>query len=288
VHEIVAELRSVVDDFPQRVIIGEIYLPVQQLVTYYGRDLRGANLPFNFQLLQCAWSAGAVAQVMSDYDSALPQGAWPNWVLGNHDNARIASRIGSRQARIAAMLLLTLPGTLTIYYGEELGMQNVPIPPGQVQDPAEKNEPGLGLGRDPERTPMCWNGSPGAGFTRGWPWLPFGDKQEIVNVAAQERDDDSILQLYRNLVHLRRNNPILVGGRLSFVKAEGAVLHYQRSEGDERIRVVLNMGSDPVQANLERGTVLACTHLDREGERVSGRAEIRAAEGLVIALEEES
>ncbi len=277
VHEIVAEMRAVVDEFPQRVLIGEIYLPVHQLVTYYGRDLRGANLPFNFQLLQCAWSAEAVAQVISDYEGALPKGAWPNWVLGNHDNPRIATRIGSRQARVAAMLLLTLPGTLTVYYGEELGMQNVPIPPDQVQDPAEKNEPGLGLGRDPERTPMCWNGSPNAGFTTGWPWLPFGDKQEIVNVAAQERDDDSILQLYRNLIDLRRTHPTLVAGKLSDIGAEGTLLRFERSGGDARFRIVLNMGSDPVRTNIEGGVVVACSHLDREGQRVSGEYELRAA-----------
>ncbi|MES2220658.1 MAG: alpha-amylase family glycosyl hydrolase, partial [Acidobacteriota bacterium] len=139
VHAIVAEMRSVIDEFSDRVLIGEIYLPVAQLMTYYGKHLEGANLPFNFHLLQCAWSADAIAQVVRDYDHALPPGAWPNWVLGNHDQPRIASRIGKQQARIAAMLLLTLPGTLTMYYGEEIGMTNVAIAPEQVRDPAEKN-----------------------------------------------------------------------------------------------------------------------------------------------------
>src|SRR6201987_4660420 len=145
VHELVAKMRAVVDENHGRVLIGEIYLPVEQLMTYYGTGLQGAHLPFNFLLLQSAWSAEAIAQIISDYDRALPQGAWPNWVLGNHDNTRIATRIGSRQALVAAMLLLTLPGTLTMYYGEELGMTNVPIPPEEVQDPAEKNEPGIGM-----------------------------------------------------------------------------------------------------------------------------------------------
>ena len=126
VHAIVAEMRSVIDQFSDRVLIGEIYLPVAQLMTYYGKHLEGANLPFNFHLLQCAWSADAIAQVIGDYDRALPEGAWPNWVLGNHDQPRIASRVGKQQARVAAMLLFTLPGTLTMYYGEEIGMTNVP------------------------------------------------------------------------------------------------------------------------------------------------------------------
>src|ERR1700739_4789063 len=151
VHAIVAEMRSVVDEFSGRVLIGEIYLPGPQLMSYYGKNLKGANLPFNFHLLQCPWSADAVAEVISEYDRALPEGAWPNWVLGNHDQPRIASRVGKHQARVAAMLLFTLPGTITMYYGDEIGMTNVPVAPEQVQDPAGKNEPGIGRGRDPER-----------------------------------------------------------------------------------------------------------------------------------------
>jgi alpha-glucosidase len=284
IHDLVAEMRAVVDEFHERVLIGEIYLPVAQLMTYYGRDLTGANLPFNFQLLQCAWSGEAVAQVISDYEGALPQGAWPNWVLGNHDNARIASRVGIRQARVAAILLLTLPGTLTMYYGEELGMCNVPIAPDQVQDPFEKNEPGLGLGRDPERTPMPWDDSPSAGFTTGWPWLPLGDEYEIVNVAAQERDKLSILRLYRNLIQLRKIQSTLVSGKLENVEARDKVLRYQRTGEGKRILVLLNMGSQPAQVNVENGTILVSSFLDREGQSVSGQLDLRGAEGVVIAL----
>jgi alpha-glucosidase len=253
-------------------------------MTYYGRDLTGANLPFNFQLLQCAWSASAVAQVIADYEGALPTGAWPNWVLGNHDNARIATRVGNRQARVAAMLLLTLPGTLTMYYGEEIGMANVPIPQDQVQDPAEKNEPGLGLGRDPERTPMPWDGSPSGGFTTGWPWLPLGDEHEIVNVAMLEQDKSSILQLYRKLIQLRRSHPSLVSGTLESVSAENSLLRYLRSGDEDHIVVMLNMGKDAVRTEIQIGTVLASTQLDREGEHVSGSVEIRGGEGLVVSL----
>ena len=117
-----------------------------------------------------------------DYMSALPAGAWPNWVLGNHDKSRIASRIGLKKARAAALLLLSLPGTLTMYYGEELGMQDVPIPPDEAQDPAEKTEPGIGMGRDPERTPMPWDNSRSMRIHQGKPWLPIGDANRAVNV----------------------------------------------------------------------------------------------------------
>ena len=134
-------------------------MPVERLVAYYGRDMKGAHLPFNFQLIFAAWNAGEVARIVAEYEAAMPKGGSPNWVLGNHDQKRIATRVGAAGARLAAMLLLTLRGTPTIYYGDELGLEDVPIPPELVQDRWELNEPGLGLGRDPARTPMPWDSS---------------------------------------------------------------------------------------------------------------------------------
>ena len=140
-------------------------MPLDRLVTYYGRDLAGVHLPFNFSLLETPWNARAVAQLIDRYEALLPSGAWPNWVLGNHDRPRIASRIGQAQARVAAMLLLTLRGTPTLYYGDEIGLPQVAIPADRVRDPFEKNVPGLGLGRDGCRTPMQWDAGAFAGFS---------------------------------------------------------------------------------------------------------------------------
>ncbi len=172
-----------------------------------------------------------------------------------------------------------------MYYGEELSLCNVPIPPDQVKDPFEKNEPGLGLGRDPERTPMPWDGSPSGGFTTGWPWLPLGDEHEIVNVEALERDDYSILRLYRNLIQLRQTHSTLVSGKLEDVTAAGHVLRFERTGKDNRFLVVLNMATEPVQIELAAGTVLSSTHLDREGKSVGGMVDLRGAEGMVVGLE---
>jgi alpha-glucosidase len=285
IHELVARMRAVVDEYHERVLIGEIYLPIEQLMTYYGADLKGANLPFNFLLLQSAWTAEAIAQIISEYDSALPTGAWPNWVLGNHDNTRIATRIGRLQARIAAMLLLTLPGTLTMYYGEEIGMANVPIPPDEVQDPAEKNEPGLGLGRDPERTPMQWDGSASAGFTTSRPWLPLAADHKEANVAALEKEETSILHLYRKLINLRRSRPSLVSGRMQSIGVDRGVLRYERKGHSDRILVLLSMGADSVGMTVGSGTILASTGFDRDGQKVNGTIEMNAAEGMVIDLD---
>src|SRR5436190_24090520 len=190
-------MRRLIDEFGARVLIGEVYLPLHRLVAYYGNDLGGAHLPFNFALLSTLWSARSIEKIIADYEKALPAGAWPNWVLGNHDRPRVASRVGREQARVAAMLLLTLRGTPTLYYGDEIGMHQVAIAPDQVRDPFEKNVPGIGVGRDGCRTPMQWDATAGAGFSMARPWLPLADDYIHENVTNLEADAGSILNLYK-------------------------------------------------------------------------------------------
>jgi alpha-glucosidase len=284
VHEIVRAMRRLLQEFPARVLIGEIYLPLERLMHYYGANLEGAHLPFNFQLLSAAWDARHLAGLIAEYERLLPEGAWPNWVLGNHDRPRIASRVGAAQARVAAMLLLTLRGTPTLYYGDELGMANVSIPPEAVQDPFEKRVPGKGLGRDPVRTPMQWSTEPNAGFTRGRPWLPLAADHVAVNVATQRADANSMLSLYRKLIALRRAEPELQLGSLALLEAPGDVLAYRRGA---RFLVALNLGHAPRRAALgAHGRVLLSTCLEREGERVGGALELRPDEGLLVRIDD--
>jgi alpha-glucosidase len=275
IHGLVASMRSLLDSYGERLLLGEIYLPVNQLILYYGKDLKGATLPFNFQLIQCAWRADVIAQIIREYEAALPLGAWPNWVLGNHDQARISSRVGAEQARVAAMLLLTLRGTPTIYYGEEIGMRNVIIPPQEIQDPAEKNEPGLGLGRDPERTPMLWDSSLLAGFTEARPWLPLGEDYATRNVVDLSWQRDSILTLYRTLIHLRRSNEALISGRLEGVVANGNILRYERRDDVQHFAILLNLGHEQEEISLERGRVVVSTYLDREDDLFERNVSLR-------------
>ena len=282
VHEVVAGLRSVLDEFGDRVLIGEIYLPIDRLVTYYGPHLNEAQLPFNFQLLlMSGWSAETIARIITDYEGAMPAGGWPNWVLGNHDRPRIATRVGPAQARMAAMLLLTLRGTPTIYYGEEIGMVDVPIPPDEVQDPAEKREPGKGLGRDPERTPLPWDASPGHGFTSGKPWLPFGSQG--MDVAAQDADPQSMLNLYRRLIELRKTSPALLHGAVAKVRAEGTVLSYERRTAEQRLAVHLNLGEASQSVAVESGRVLLSS--TGRHDAVAKRLTLAAGEGIVVLIE---
>jgi alpha-glucosidase len=216
----------------------------------------------------------------------LPHGAAPNWVLGNHDKPRIASRVGQERARLAAMLLLTLRGTPTLYYGDEIGLTDVPIPPDEVQDPFEKNEPGKGLGRDPQRTPMQWSRAHGAGFTDGTPWLRLGGDWGMRNVEAQQGDPASMLQLYKKLIALRRNEPALHEGSHEQLDAGADVLAYARSAGTRRLVVLLNFATSetPVAAELlPADTVaLASTHADRTGA-VKGELVLQPLEGVIVA-----
>jgi alpha-glucosidase len=282
VHDIVAEMRGVLDTYPDRVLIGEIYLPLTRLVSYYGRDLRGAHLPFNFALIGTAWNAEALAALIREYEVALPLGAWPNWVLGNHDKPRIATRVGAAQARVAAMLLLTLRGTPTLYYGDELGMVDVAIAPDAMRDPAERRQPGIGMGRDPQRTPIPWDPSPSGGFTTGDPWLPLGE-HETANVASLTSDPSSILTLYRELIALRKMQRALTVGTLDAVAATGSVLTYERRLAPASLHVVLNLGSDPqrVPTNAER--IVLSTTLAGSGERVSAEMALAPHEGVILA-----
>ena len=148
-------------------LIGEIYLPIERLVAYYGRDLEGAHLPFNFQLIGADWHAGKLRQLIDGVRGRAARRRLAELGAGQPRPAAHRHPGGPAQARVAAMLLLTLRGTPTLYYGDELGMENVPIPPEREQDPFGKNMPGVGQGRDPERTPMRWDTSENAGFTHG-------------------------------------------------------------------------------------------------------------------------
>ena len=288
VHEIVALMRAVVDEYDDRMLVGEIYLPLERLMAYYGASGEGAHLPFNFQLLRLPWDAKGVATVVERYEALLPSYAWPNWVLGNHDKPRIATRIGAAQARVAAMLLLTLRGTPTMYYGDEIGMHDVPIAPDQVRDPFEKNVPGLGLGRDPVRTPMQWTGGDGAGFTTGLPWLPLADDFTANNVAVLRDQPNSILSLYHRLIELRRAEPALSVGAFAALPVSDNVMAYMRKAGDRRLLIVLNFAAHACGFDLSmleaQAEVLLSTHLDRHQEQLGDNLQLRGDEGVIIEL----
>ncbi|SER52335.1 alpha-glucosidase [Tranquillimonas rosea] len=275
--EIVREMRQVADEYPGRVLVGEAYGTLDEVMLYYGETGDGFHLPFNFELITAPWDPLHIADFADTYEGALPAGAWPNWVLGNHDRDRVASRTGPAQARVAAMLLLTLRGTPTIYQGDELGMVNETVPPEMVQDPWEKNNPGYGLGRDPVRIPIPWTDGPGRGFTEGTPWLPLSS---VDSAAAQEDDPGSMLTLYRALIDLRQTEPALSRGRYRRLHADESLFAYTRTHGGRTLHVVLNFTAKarPLPA---RGTPLLSTRPERALS--DAPAELLPNEGLILA-----
>jgi alpha-glucosidase len=279
-HAIAAEMRALADSYGAdgraRVLIGEIFLPNDRHARWYGTPERPqVHLPFNFQLIENAWDAAALRRVIADYEASLPPHGWPNWVIGSHDAPRIAARIGEAQARVAAMLLLTLRGTPTLYQGDELAIGRVDIPPDRVRDPQDLRQPGIGIGRDRSRTPMPWDDSNHAGFSTVEPWLPLNPDWRTRNVAAQQDDPRSMLTLYRRLLALRRAHSALAIGDFALVDAAPDVLAYERRDGDAALRVALNLSAEPRPLPFD-GEVLLST---RDG---AGGGVLRADEGVVM------
>ncbi|CAN5488302.1 alpha-amylase family glycosyl hydrolase [soil metagenome] len=283
VHGAVSAMRRVLDDYPgERVLIGEAYLPLERLVTYYGAPDTGFHLPFNFHLMATPWTPTAVSSLIAAYERQLPDHGWPNWVLSNHDRPRLASRIGAAQTRVAAMLLLTLRGTPTLYQGEELGMTDVAIAPDRVRDPLEINVPGLGLGRDPARTPMMWSAEPFSGFSTVEPWLPLSADWPDMHVERQAVAPDSLLALYGSLLALRRTEPALqLGDHIPFA-ATNNLLAYERIMGAVRLLIVLNMGAHDETLTLPRGDIVMTTQGQGLGLHPAGPIRVAAHQGLIL------
>jgi len=291
VHEVVRDMRAVIDSYAERVLIGEIYLPLPRLLRYYGERLQGVHFPFNFHLvLLPEWNAQAIQQTVETYEAALPVGAWPNWVLGNHDKPRLASRIGRLAACVATMLLLTLRGTPTCYYGDELGMQDVPIPAHLAHDPQGKRQPGFG--RDPARTPMPWDDGPNAGFcpVNVAPWLPLATDYQQINMAVEREDARSQLALTRALLSLRRTKQALHSGSYQTIASRSEhCFAYLREQGEQRMLIVLNFSAEAQVVRIPevgQSCLLLSTSLDREGQVNLAALALRSHEGCIIELKE--
>ncbi len=286
IHDLILRIRRVLAEYGERLMLGEIYLPIERLVAYYGPAGPAPHLPFNFQLLQLPWDATTIQAAIDDYERALPPGASPAWVVGNHDKPRVARRLGPAQARVAAMLLLTLRGTPTIYNGDELGMVGVERPPGESLDPKGRNLPGLG--RDAERTPMQWDGTANAGFTTGRPWLPVQPDFGSVNVEVERGDPRSVLSLHRALLQLRRTDRALADGEYVRTAGDEGLVVFGREFAGQRRTIALNFTDEPRRLVIPGGgvgRVLLSTHLDRV-EAVNGEVRLRPDEGVVVAIDE--
>ena len=278
VHEIHRGWRKVLDSYPgDRMGVGEIGVRnLRRHVRYYGQDDE-LQLSFNFHFLEQPWVAERFRAVVEQWESLLPKASWPDYTLSNHDRSRAVTRYGLERAGVAAMMLMTLRGTPFIYYGEEIGMTDVPIPVDRVVDID---------GRDPERTPMQWDASLGAGFTPGSPWLPLAADYRERNVAAQRDDPASVFSFYRRLLWHRRSSPALRRGSYRTIAAPRGVFSYAREADDDRALVALNFTKAPqvVALGSGEGELRVSTDHCRDGEKVDlARIELRGDEGVIVA-----
>ena len=287
-HELYRDFRRLLESYPgDRVSIGELHHPDFDVwARYYGERQDEIHVPFNFHLTYSDWNADAARTAIEGVEGVLPSGAWASWVLGNHDQPRFASpeRAGPAQAKVGMLLLLTLRGTPTLYYGDEIGMVDVPVTTADSRDPLERREPGRG--RDPERSPMQWDASPNAGFApaAATPWLPLAPDADRVNVAGQAEDPDSLLTLTRRLVRLRREHAVLhIGDFEPFGHTPDGTYAFRRRSVSGTVTVVLNLTAEPrIVPGVGAGSVLIGTDRDRDGEPISADVELRPNEALVI------
>jgi alpha-glucosidase len=278
VVEVVRSLQRVADEYPGRLLVGEAFVPADRLAAYLGGGAGdGFARAFDFELSLIDWSAAAFSMAIERAERYTPAGLEPTWALSNHDLSRHATRFGARRSRLAALILLTLRGTICLYAGEEIGMVDAEKLPGPPLDRA---------GRDAQRTPMQWDASPTGGFTTGRPWLPLVDPRTR-NVAAQRADPESLLGWYRQLLGLRRSSTALRHGSLTLHALHPYVLAFTRQAGDERLLVLANLGDAPATVGVaqlgQRAAVLVATG-DCGAEVDLTKLKLAACEGIVVRL----
>jgi alpha-glucosidase len=272
-HKILRDWRRLADAYePSRVLVGEAYvLDVAAWAAYYGSGSDELNLAFNFALAHADLDAAQMRAVVADTEAALPPAAWPCWIGSNHDVGRLATRwCGGDEAptRCALLVLLTLRGTASLYYGDELALPDGNVPPDRVRDVAHPS-------RDPCRTPMPWTAA------GGWrdPWLPLEDTSR--NVKDQRADIDSTLHFTRRLIALRRRLPSLRSGAYAAMPAPRGAWAWRRGED---VVAAVNLGREAVAIDAITGHVALATDRAREEEPVAGVLWLAPSEGVVVAL----
>jgi alpha-glucosidase len=232
-------------------MIGEIVLPPSRAVAYYGEDLDEAHFPHNFALTEIReWSAAEVRAVVEGYEGVLPAGAWPNWLLGDHDFPRIASRVGPERTRLVQLLLFSLRGTPTCYYGDELGLPTADLSRSDVAVVDPQAAGAAWMNRLTARTPMPWSPARHGGFSEVEPWLPLSSDDPDLTVERQRDDRASMVHLFRSLIGLRREIPALAVGAYRSLRSPPDVFSFERHHPDRSIEAHLNFADRPREVEL--------------------------------------
>lgn len=261
VYEMISEFRQILDKYPNKTSVGEVYSPPpgdpELAAKFQGNGSDMLHMAFDFSIFYSKWNAKTYSEIISNYYAALPKNGWPCFVFSNHDLGRSYNRwlfnfYKQEKAKVRAMLLLTLKGTPFIYYGDEIGMENVSIPRKQIHDMYGKLFYPFYKGRDAYRTPMQWNDKKNAGFSRVRPWLPVHRRYKVVNVEKEEQNENSILSLYKYLIQLRRQYSVLQSGELKFIDSGNPdIMAYMRYCADESIIVLLNFSNTTQKAVIQ-------------------------------------
>lgn len=276
VHELLQELRAIIDEYDERVLIGET-----DEVSYYGDGDNELHMVFNFPLMRAERITPELIRMNQEQRlGALPPAAWPCNTLGNHDSPRVHSRYGDgmhddQLARLSLALMLTLKGTPFLYNGEEIGMRDFILPSIDlfrdnmgvwIYKESTENfgvpvEAALTvvqfLTRDKCRTPMQWANASNGGFSPAGvrTWLPVNPNYaQGVNVEDQQGDPDSMLSFYKRMLAMRKNTPALIGGEYQHLSVDSEkVFAFLRSAHDQRCLVALNFSDQPQKAPFALG-----------------------------------
>ncbi|PKL36229.1 MAG: glucohydrolase [Spirochaetae bacterium HGW-Spirochaetae-1] len=247
-HEILKEFRRLLNEYGKTMSVGEIYpnegvMEPETSAAYLGSGEDELHLTFDFSPIYARFRAGDFRDLLRRWYNAIPENGWPCHVLSNHDQSRSMTRLarGSKEkALVLAALHLTQRGTPFVYYGEEIGMRDGKISRRDLVDPVGRKYWPFHPGRDRGRTPMQWNRDTSGGFTSGKPWLPVNSDSEHINVQAQQNDEGSLLNAYRRLIALRRENEALYAGTWSDINGGRDILAYYRTGKSDRFFVALN------------------------------------------------
>ena len=257
-HDVLKGLRKIADQY-NAVLIGETATKtIEQLDKYYGHGGNELQMPMDLMFAKVdELSPPEFRRQIAAVNSAP---GWPVYLIGNHDLPRSYDRYGDGEhndaiAKVMAGLYLTLRGTPIMYYGEEIGIeQNDPKSKAEVKDPIGKLGWPNNKGRDGERTPMQWTDKVNAGFSKTRPWLPVSDNYRTHNVASEQKDPNSILRFYEQLLALRHTNQALLDGDyVALNQNDPNVMSYLRRYKDQAVLVVLNMSDEAQKASFALG-----------------------------------
>ncbi|HVX58315.1 MAG TPA: alpha-amylase family glycosyl hydrolase [Candidatus Saccharimonadales bacterium] len=282
------EMVDVCAEFGNRFMITEAYPDVpgeiSHYLNYYEKLHHNLCAPFNFECISFPWDALSYRGFIDKFQESILPGQPPIYVMGNHDKPRLATRLGRPAARTAAMLLLTLPGIPFIYYGDELGMNNVKLDDNHADAKDSSHEV---TRRYVARTPMQWSNDKNAGFSKEKPWLPPSADYKEYNVQAESTDKASFFYLYKKLIEFRKESPALRFGTYRSIDLSSDVFGFVRELNMERFTVVLNFSDQEqeVHSKALKGSVVFSTYLDEEfhGE-VKDKIKLRPNEGVVISV----